>query len=84
MFSLIPLTWKLAGAGILVAGVIGAGWYIHNAIEKAGYERAMDDVAKTNAVARVKLDEAVARVKSCRDFGGRWDQSRGVCANQQD
>lgn len=83
MFA-IPLLWKIIAAGGVLVLLAGGALYVHNKIEQAGYDRAMDDVAKTNAVARIRLDEAVARSKSCRDFGGRWDQSRGLCVGQHE
>jgi hypothetical protein len=84
LWSVVPLPWKLGAFAVLLAGAGYGVWHVYSSIEQAGYDRAINDVAKTNAVASAKLRDAVHRARSCRDFGGDWDQSRGLCRNQLD
>ena len=84
LLTFVPLPWKLGAVALLAASFIGGAYYIYSSIEEAGYDRAIEEVAKTNGVARVKLRDAISKSQTCRDFGGRWDQSRGVCRNQHD
>jgi outer membrane murein-binding lipoprotein Lpp len=80
----IPLLWKAIGAVVLSAALIAGGIYIHKSIEEAGYDRAIRDVAAKNAAAVKKLDAEMAKPRSCRDRGLRFDQSSWLCVGAQD
>ena len=73
------LLWKI---GLIAAGVaaLGTAYAIHrHNIYQSGYDDAINDVAARNAQASQAVRDAVAKVRECRDRGGTWDQSRGVC-----
>jgi lysozyme len=79
LFAALSWKWKLAALAILAAGVIGAGVAIYSNIYNSGYDDAIADVAARNAQAAKDVKAAVGQSRACRDAGGRWDQSRGVC-----
>lgn len=83
LLAAIPLPWKLGAIAIFAAAAIGAGIYIHNSIYNSGYDDAMSDVAAANAAKAKEVRAAVGKVRACRDSGGAWDQSRGVCTQRE-
>lgn len=80
LLALIPLPWRLAGMALAFAAALGAAVWLRNSVYQSGYDDAMADVAAANAAKAKEVREALGRVRACRDSGGTWDQSVGVCA----
>lgn len=74
-----PYVLQLAlGAG-LIAALGGLYAFEHHRIYKSGYDAAIADV---DAETKRGVDDALGNVKKsrdCRDAGGAWSQSDGVC-----
>jgi hypothetical protein len=74
-----PLVWKIGivAGGIAVVMAATVAW--KHSIYQSGYNDAIKDVAARNAEAADAVRRAVERPRACRDGGGVWDQSRGLC-----
>jgi hypothetical protein len=70
---------KLAIAAALLAAAIGYHMLAVASAKREGYYNAIADMAVRNAEAAENVRNALARVRACRDRGGTWSQSRGVC-----
>jgi hypothetical protein len=55
---------KLAAGAVLLLALIAAGWKIHHSIDKAGYDRAMGEVAAKAEAMRVMQQEGIDNVSS--------------------
>ncbi|MCL4712151.1 MAG: hypothetical protein KJZ73_12990 [Pseudorhodoplanes sp.] len=78
-FRLLPSLWQI-GALFALLTVFGGAYALHrHTIYQSGYDDAISDIAARNAVAAKAVREAVSQVRACRDRGGTWNQSRGVC-----
>lgn len=82
LIGALPIAWQLAAAGAAIAA-IAAGYLIwrHN-VYSEGYDNAMGNVDERNSAAARDVREAVSKPRTCRDIGGRWDVTRGLCEGQ--
>lgn len=65
---------SIAGAALVAYGV----W--HHKVYRAGYDRALADIAAEDRRAIGQATELRKTWRTCRDRGGRWIQSEGKCA----
>lgn len=76
----VHVSARLALYGSLTAAAIGGYLYWHHHVYQAGYDRAIELVAKQNKEALHAVDDARARVRDCNArVGMRWDQVAGEC-----
>jgi hypothetical protein len=69
------------GGGLVLAAVAGfVGVKTH--YTNVGYNQAMEAVAAQDQEAINAAASARERVRSCRDTGGVWDVTEGVCRRQ--
>lgn len=74
------LVTKLIVAGALALAAIGAYGVWHHKVFRAGYARALADIAAEDQRAIGSAIELRQVWKDCRARGGRWIQSDGRCA----
>lgn len=67
------------GVGLVVALAIAYGVW-HHKVFKEGYTRALFDIAAEDTAAIKRATDLRATWKTCRDRGGKWDQSAGTCS----
>jgi hypothetical protein len=79
LFSAVPLTWRVVAGLAVLAAIAGGYLFWHHRVYQSGYDDAIQDVANHNAVAARTVRDAVSKPRACRDGGGRWDVTRGVC-----
>lgn len=70
----LVLALGLAGSLLIAYGV----W--HHKIYRAGYIRALADIAAEDSRAINRATDLRKTWRDCRDRGGHWDQSRGACS----
>ncbi|WP_441280071.1 hypothetical protein [Bradyrhizobium sp. 63_E2_N1_3] len=87
MIQAFLLAWKAASWGVRIAAVVGpivvvgAAYGVwHHQVYRAGYVRALADIAAEDERAIGKATELRATWRACLDRGGRWIQSEGKCA----
>lgn len=82
-FRALPLLIRFAiyaGAVVAVLGTMTAGyfgWRHHQRV--IGYQRALEDIAKVNAAAKVEAGKVLDRIDRCEADGGFWNVSTGTC-----
>lgn len=84
IFEAVKLFGLLKSFGILVAVVaaLGIGYGVwHHKVFKAGYVRALADIAAEDAAALKRATDMRQTWRACRDRGGRWDQATGGCGS---
>ncbi|MCK1676658.1 MULTISPECIES: hypothetical protein [unclassified Bradyrhizobium] len=74
------LVTKLIVAGSLALAVLGAYGVWHHKVYRAGYDRALADIAAEDARAIASATELRSTWLACRKAGRRWMQSEGKCA----
>jgi disulfide bond formation protein DsbB len=68
------------GVAVVVAGTITgvyASW--HHQVFRAGYDRAMLDIARADAKAIGRASDLRNTWRACRDADRAWDQTTGKC-----
>lgn len=71
---------KLALAGALALAMLGAYGIWHHKVYRAGYDRALADIAAEDQRAIASATELRSTWLACRKAGRRWIQSEGKCA----
>jgi hypothetical protein len=82
LFRALPAAGQIGSIVALVGLLLGAwgGWeWKKHSLREEGYERAIVDVSKANDIATERVRDAVSKPRACRDSGGEWDITRGVC-----
>lgn len=74
------LVTKLIVAGSLALAVLGAYGVWHHKVYRAGYDRALADIAAEDQRAIASATELRSTWLACRKAGRRWMQSEGKCA----
>lgn len=75
------LAVKLVLAGSLALAALGAYGIWHHKVFRAGYDRAIADIAEEDKRAIGQATDRRKTWRECRDRGGRWIQSEGKCAS---
>lgn len=74
------LLTKLAVAAAIALAALGAYGVWHHKVFRAGYDRALADIAAEDKRAIGQATELRGVWMECRKRGGRWIQSEGRCA----
>ncbi|WP_158669497.1 hypothetical protein [Bradyrhizobium guangdongense] len=74
------LVTKLVMAASIAAVALVAYGVWHHKVYRAGYDRALADIAAEDKRAIGAATELRKTWRDCRDRGGRWLQSEGRCS----
>ncbi|MGX9389746.1 hypothetical protein ACWX0K_11030 [Nitrobacteraceae bacterium UC4446_H13] len=72
------ITWLIVAVVVAIAGGIGF-FSIRSHYTTIGYQRAINEIAAQDRRAIDAADQARMRVRYCRDTGGVWDATEGIC-----
>lgn len=79
LLAFLPLPWRLGLLAAIVAALGGIYLHWRSEIYDEGYSDAKAKVDAQNRDAAGRARDALANTRACRDSGGHWVQSRGVC-----
>lgn len=79
MFGLSTLAVKAIGIGLVIAAIVGGFLYLKTHYYNQGYAAAVQAIAAQDQRAINARDEALAKVRACRNRGGTWDVVDGMC-----
>lgn len=74
------VTKLIVAASIAAAALVAYGVW-HHKVYRAGYDRALADIAAEDKRAIERASEGREIWLQCRKRGGRWIQSEGRCAS---
>lgn len=77
--NLIPLVWRLAAVGVIIAGLVGGYIYWYHHVYELGYAKAIADVAAADKAAVDRVKEGQNLIDNCTKQGGNWDVTTGRC-----
>ncbi|MCK1684232.1 hypothetical protein IVA87_33815 [Bradyrhizobium sp. 147] len=74
------LVTKLVVAASLALAALGAYGIWHHKVFRAGYDRALADIAAEDKRAIGRATELRKTWRECRERGGQWSQTEGRCS----
>jgi hypothetical protein len=77
-----PFVPWLIGGAVVIAAALGGWGYCKVHYTKVGYARAINEIAANDRKAIDEADQARMRVRACRDAGGVWDVTQGICGGR--
>lgn len=79
MFGLSTLAIKAIGGALILSAIVGGFLWIKTHYYNRGYAAAVQAIAAQDQRAINARDEALAKVRACRNGGGTWNVTDGVC-----